>query len=92
MEQIGVRDLKASLSEVLRRVGAGETVRVTLRGHAVADIVPVGGRRRDAWLEKLIAEGRITPATRSRPLRPPPMTEAARPASDFVLDERDAER
>lgn len=92
MEEIGVRDLKAGLSEVLRRVGAGETVRVTLRGQAVADIVPVGGRRREEWLEKLIAEGRVTPSTRPLPRDAPPPVQGNQSASALILAERDSER
>ena len=92
MEEIGVRELKAGLSEVLRRVSAGETVRVTLRGRAVADIVPVGGKRREAWLEKLIGEGRITPSTRPLPRHAPPPVQGNQSASALILAERDSER
>ena len=42
MREIGVRDLKRSLSETLRAVERGEQVRVTVRGRAIADIVPTG--------------------------------------------------
>lgn len=36
----GVRDLKAQLSEYLRRVQAGETVIITLHGKPIGQIVP----------------------------------------------------
>ena len=39
MREVGVRELKASLSEMLRRARDGERIRVTVRGQAVADIV-----------------------------------------------------
>jgi prevent-host-death family protein len=42
MREIGVRDLKRALSETLRAVERGEQVRVTVRGRAIADIVPAG--------------------------------------------------
>ena len=42
IREIGVRDLKPSLSEVIRAVERGAHVRVTLRGRAVPDIVPAG--------------------------------------------------
>ena len=50
MREIGVRELKATLSETLRAVGRGELVRVTLRGRPLADIVSRGrgDRRRRA--------------------------------------------
>jgi prevent-host-death family protein len=67
MERIGVRELRQHASQYLRRVKAGETVEVTERGELVALLVPpspaVSSR------ERLIAEGRLVPA--SRLLRPP---------------------
>jgi antitoxin (DNA-binding transcriptional repressor) of toxin-antitoxin stability system len=45
-----IRELKAKLSGVIRRVAAGETVTVRLRKRAVARIVPIG---RASGLEQL---------------------------------------
>ena len=42
MESVGVADLKARLSEYLKRVKTGEEVLVTDRGRPVARLVPVG--------------------------------------------------
>ena len=92
MREIGVRELKTSLSSVLRRVDKGEQIRVTRRGQAVADIVPVLSRRRNEALRKLVAEGRVSPAARSRPGRSPRPLGTGRSASAIVLAERDAER
>jgi prevent-host-death family protein len=89
---IGVRDLKQSLSETLRAVSRGEHVRVTLRGRAVADIVPAGAAAADERLRRLVAEGRLVLPTRNRPGRPPRLVKAARQASALVLAEREAER
>ena len=47
MREIGVRELKRSLSETLRAVEDGEQVRVTVRGRPVADIVPAGAAAED---------------------------------------------
>ncbi|MGI8784112.1 MAG: type II toxin-antitoxin system Phd/YefM family antitoxin [Acidobacteriota bacterium] len=41
MERTGIAQLKASLSEYLAKVKAGQEVLVTERGHAIALIVPV---------------------------------------------------
>lgn len=41
---IGIRDLKARLSEHLDRVAHGEVITVTSRGRRVAQIVPILGR------------------------------------------------
>jgi len=92
MKEIGVRELKASLSETLRRVGRGEQVRVTLRGRAIADIVPAGAALGDERLRKLVAEGRVVPPAGSRPARAPRLLKGRRSASARVLAERDEER
>lgn len=55
--EIGIRDLKARLSEHLERVTRGEIITVTSRGRRVAQIVPVFGRDN---LERGLTEGWIT--------------------------------
>jgi prevent-host-death family protein len=92
MREIGVRELKATLSGVLHRVEEGESVRVTVRGRPVADIVPAGARRSDKRLRALVADGRVTPAARQRPRRAPRPLDTGRSASAFVLGERDDDR
>jgi prevent-host-death family protein len=92
MREIGIRELKASLSETLRAVGRGEQVRVTLRGRPLADIVPAGAAAGDEHMREFVAQGRIVPPARSLPARPPKPAEARRSASDLVLAERAAER
>lgn len=92
MRVVGIRELKASLSETLREVGRGERIRVTSRGRAVADIVPPGAETGDERLSALIAQGKLTPAAAPRPSRLPPLVHGKRLASEFVLSERDDER
>ncbi len=91
MREIGVRELKQSLSETLRAVGRGEQVRVTLRGRPVADIVPAGASTSGDRLRELVAQGRITPPARARPKRAPRPVKARGSASSLVLSEREAE-
>jgi antitoxin (DNA-binding transcriptional repressor) of toxin-antitoxin stability system len=91
MREIGVRELKRSLSATLRAVGAGEQVRVTLRGRAIADIVPAGVAAHDP-LRELVATGRVVPPSRAKPDVAPRLARADRSASEIVLSERDAER
>ena len=55
---VGIRELKARLSEYLDRAERGEMIRVTDRGRPKAVIGPLPGRLR---LEEGIAEGWITP-------------------------------
>jgi len=77
--EVGVRELKARLSEHLARVGRGEVVTVTSRGRRVAQIIPVPGRDN---LERGLAQGWITrpaerppePVVRQRPLAGTPTT------------------
>jgi prevent-host-death family protein len=77
--EIGIRDLKARLSEHLERVANGEVITVTSRGRRVAQIVPVLGR---GQLDRGVAEGWITrradrapePVVRQRPLPATPTT------------------
>lgn len=92
MQEIGVRVLKARLSEVLRRVADGEPVRVTVRNRPVADILPVAGAARDARVRELIADGRLTPPARPRPTRAPRLAQSERSASEIVIADRNAER
>jgi prevent-host-death family protein len=91
MREIGVRELRAQLSSVLRDVEEGETVRVTSRGRPVADIVPARPKRSEA-MKKLIAEGKVTPALGSIPKNPPPPRKTGRSASAIILAEREEER
>jgi prevent-host-death family protein len=77
--EVGVRDLKAHLSEHLERVANGEVITVTSRGLRVAQIVPMPGRDN---LDRGLAEGWITrqverppePVSRQRPLPGTPTT------------------
>ena len=42
---IALRELRNDVSRVLQEVDEGKTIRVTVRGRAVADLVPVSQRR-----------------------------------------------
>lgn len=92
MREIGVRELKRSLSETLRAVGRGEQVRVTLRGRPLADIVPAAAAAGDDRLRELVAKGRVVPPARALPRRAPRPAKGQSSASSLVLSERDAER
>jgi prevent-host-death family protein len=61
---VGLRDLRHHTSEVLARVRHGETVDVTEHGRLIARIVPVGERTPTPILERLVASGRATLASR----------------------------
>ena len=45
-ESVGVHEAKTQLSQLLRRVAAGEEISITRRGHEVARLVPPKPRPR----------------------------------------------
>lgn len=60
MRTVGVRDLKARLSEHLRRARAGEQLVITDRGKPVAILGPAAAPEKPAWLLRLVAEGKAS--------------------------------
>jgi prevent-host-death family protein len=92
MREMGVRELKTTLSQTLRAVARGQQVRVTLRGRPLADIVPAGASAKDDRLRGLVAQGRLVAPARTRPTRAPRLVKSSRSASGLVLAEREAER
>ena len=66
-------DAKARFSEVLRKVRAGKRVRITYRGHDVAEIAPIEPERRNLEdvLHRLEEAGVLSPTPPVRvPLTP----------------------
>ena len=61
------RELRNRTAEVLREVESGATVRVTVSGRPVADLVPVARRRRLLGRDVLEQLARITPDPELRP-------------------------
>ncbi len=74
---IKVSELKATLSEQLARVKAGEELEVTERGMVVARIVPPGEALRSDRLERLARAGVVRLPTRrgSDPFKKPPVVD-----------------
>lgn len=84
MAEVGIRELRDHLSRYLDRVQAGEEVVVTDRGRAVARVLPMSGER---TIDRLIREGRVTPAKqRERSLPTPLKTKGT--VSDLIADQR----
>jgi prevent-host-death family protein len=93
MQQIGIRELRANLGSIVRRVRGGETVELTEHGHPVARLVPLRHRSR---LQQMVAEGSVTLPEGSladlldrerRPLQP-----GERPLSAILAELRADER
>jgi len=85
---VGIRELRDNLSRYLAEVREGHTITVTDHGRPVARIVPAG---RPTTLERLIAEGRVTPATAPRtrsPRREAPEPVLETGISDLIDDQR----
>ena len=81
---IGVRELKATLSAVLQRASAGEHITVTDRGRPVAVIGPPVGV---VDLDAAVAAGWVTPAATAG-LAPQRRFPAVRPVLDVLAEDR----
>lgn len=82
--EIGIRELRDTLSRQLAAVRSGRTVTVTDHGRPIARIVPVDQPTR---LEQLRAEGRVKPAGRRKRPAPDPVS-ATGTVSDLIGDQR----
>ena len=91
MKAIGVRELRQRASEYLKLVEAGRTLEVTVRGAAVALLVPAHrtGRR-----QRLLTQGRLVPGVGDLlELGPPlPASHGVPPPSDQLRRARASER
>ena len=82
MTDVGIRELKARLSEYVERAAGGEIIRVTDRGHPKAVLAPLPGRTR---IEEGIAAGWVR-APKGRPSGPWQRFKGSSTVAD-VLDE-----
>jgi antitoxin (DNA-binding transcriptional repressor) of toxin-antitoxin stability system len=65
----GVRHLRQSLAEAVRRAAAGERTVITANGRAVAQLAPLDEAAPD--IDRLISSGSIVPPRRTSTWRPP---------------------
>lgn len=86
MADVGVRELKAHLSEYLERAARGEIIRVTERGRPKAILAPLPGRVR---LEEGLAEGWVS-APVARPQGSWRRFRASRSVADMLAEDRGA--
>ena len=82
---VGIRELRNRLSHYVRAVRAGGEVTVTDHGKAVARLVPLERRRP---LERLIAEGLVTPAPSVKARLARPRIKCAGMVSDLAAEQR----
>lgn len=83
---VGIRELKQRLSELLERAAQGEVIRVTDRGHPKAVLGPLPGR---ANIERGVAEKWIAPPISDRPPGPVRRFAARRSVAESVAEDRD---
>jgi prevent-host-death family protein len=69
MTSVGVRELRQRASELLRRVGDGESIQITDRGRPVAVLAPLP----EDPLERLRVSGDLQPVEAGLPDLPEPM-------------------
>lgn len=82
--ELGVRELRDSLSRQLARVRGGTEITITDHGRAVARIVPISGER---TLDRLVSDGLVTRAPAKQRAAPRPVP-ASEPVSDLVATQR----
>ncbi|MGH2627989.1 MAG: type II toxin-antitoxin system Phd/YefM family antitoxin [Anaerolineales bacterium] len=85
---VGVRELKARLSEYLRQVKAGRTVVITERGRVVGRLVPAGQpleQRLQAMIDAGPAEWN---GKRLPPMKPAAKLKGGKSISDLILEDR----
>lgn len=86
MTRIGIRELRETLTQTIRRVRQGESIEITHDGQPVAVLSP----HRSNHLEQLIAEGKVWPARRppTYPLPDPVQQTGPMSASEALADDR----
>ena len=90
-DRVGIRELRQNLSVYVKRVREeGRAYEVTERGEPVARLTPLEDRPMSTY-ERMIADGRISPATRRWGDLPPPVKLAGRPLSEVLREMRDEE-
>ena len=93
--EIGIREFKDRLSEILQRANQGEQITITNHGQPLCLLSPVKVEeiKQSEFLKRAIAEGRVRPATRtslskSVPIKP----RRAGPTTTQILMESRRER
>ena len=76
MESVTVSELNRQTAKVLERVKAGESVEISEYGRPIARLLPATPTTGAPLLDRLIAQGRATPASNLGPVPPTPPREA----------------
>ena len=81
---VDIRELRDDRTRHLAEVRGGRSITITDDGKPIAQLVPVGV---PTAMERLIAEGRVTPAKRRKRPAPTPIKTAG-PVSDLIDEQR----
>jgi prevent-host-death family protein len=89
--RVGIRELRQNLSIYVERVKDGETLEVTEHGRPVAQLRPLPSST--SIYDRLVAEGKITPARGSIRDLPPPLKlpPGTKTLTETLLEMRDEE-
>ena len=88
MENIGVRELKAQLSQQLKRAQRGSRITITDRGRPIAVLSPVEPQANAAWAWRMVAEGKASwSGGKPRGLNPP-VQGRGKATSQLVIEDR----
>jgi prevent-host-death family protein len=69
--RLGIRELRARLTSLVRRAGGGERIVITIAGRPVAQLGPVEAADAQLTIDDLVARGLLEPAHRGdRPTDP----------------------
>ena len=85
---IGIRELKAHLSQYLKRVEAGEHLTVAHHGRPIATIAPAGAGPKVDWVRAMVAEGGAHWSGGKPRGLAPRLKSRGKPASRMVIEDR----
>jgi prevent-host-death family protein len=86
--KVGMRELKAKLSEYLRRVKRGETILVTERGKTIGQIVPIKPTLEEK-LQSVVDAGLAEwNGKKVKPGKPVAVNRGKKQVSDLVTEDR----
>ena len=92
MVEVGVRELKNSLTRYLRLVEKGQSVLVTSRNRPVAVLKKPdrrSARTQEEVITALVAEGKLLPAAAPGPFEPfKPVQVKGKPVSRVIIEDR----
>ena len=88
MASIGVRELKARLSQQLKRVQRGGRLTITDRGTPIAVLSPVEPQANATWAWRMVADGKADwSGGKPRGLHPPVQGRGT-PTSQLIIEDR----